>query len=274
MALPDISFTNNIGSITFKRCLLDLADEWQWDGRAVVHRKRISVQGMMSRDASEAVEGILTTVNSPTKNLARRGALTLPWATLQNIRVESLEQAGGGASGWQVMVPVAASFVDDLQKNNIYSLTFFGLKLQNPRLSIPIPAKRTTDYFAQIPSTQNGEVEHQNPLYGPIRFRTGYEIMEIAVSGAIALESGTLPADIAGILQQRTGVTVNAQSLADLPAGYPVVFKLGQAIPELAGDLAISSVFVRRSSLSWNVEKQMAQVRINMVTQPQAWADQ
>ena len=53
-----------------------------------------------------------------------------------------------------------------------------------------------------------------------------------------------------------------------------MVFKLGQAIPELAGDLAISSVFVRRSSLSWNVEKQMAQVRINMVTQPQAWADQ
>ena len=271
MALPDVSFTNNVGTVTFKRCLLDIADEWQWDGRAVVHKKVVSIQGWMTRDPSEAIEGVLTDPTSSTKSLGQYGNLVLPWTTLENIRIDTLEQ---GVAGWQVMAPVTASFVDDHPQSNIYTVSFFGLQLNNPRLTIPIPAKRTVDFYTQIPFVSIGDVTPDNPFYGPIRFRTGYDVMSIVLTGSIALDDGILPADIVETLQQRTGVTVGAVSQAELPDGYPVVFRLSDAIPELKKNLAISGVFVRQAQFTWNVEEQIAQVSIAMVTQPQAWAEQ
>jgi len=270
LSLPDVSFTNNLGTVTFKRCLLEIGDSWQWNGRAVVHGKRIGIQGMITRDVAERISGTITDPKTDGRSTGYRGVLTLPWTTLSNIRLESLEQSEGG---WQSMAPTSAVFVDDLPSNNIYLFTFFGLPLYKPKLSLPIPAKRTTDTYTQMPFAPQGDVAADNPFYGPIRFRTGYEVMDITLSGKLRVPTGLLPTDIIGTLQQRTGVTVSNNSLADLPEGYPVVFRLGDAIPELMGKLAISSVFVRRAQIQWDVEKLLADITIQMTTQPQPWGE-
>ena len=57
MALDDISFTNNLGTITFKRAMMDISDDWQWNGRNPVHRKRVSLEARITRDAAEEVDG-------------------------------------------------------------------------------------------------------------------------------------------------------------------------------------------------------------------------
>ena len=270
MALPDISFTNNVGTVAFKRAMIDVSDDWQWDGRAVTHRKRISVDAWITRDASEQLEGVVTRFDGSPATGAM-GDLTLPWTVLHKIKLESLEQSTGT---WQEYCHVQATFLDDLPQNNLYMVHLFGLELHNPRLSLPIPAKPTYDAYAQIISNNSGSVNPHNPFYGPIRFRMGYGMMQIGISGSLLFQDGLLPPDLLGILQQRQGVTTDTSfDLASLPDGYPIVFKLGEAIPELANDLAMSVCFVSGGRVQWDVEKQVARIQLQLLTQPQAWTE-
>src|ERR1035437_5003175 len=265
MAFPDISFTNNVGVITFKRCLVDVSDEWQWNGRAVVRRKRITIDGRINRDKAEALEGMQTQRDDgPSKGL--RGTLTLPWTVLDKIKIESINMEMGG---WQDMVKVQASFLDDLPTTNIYTLSFFGLTLENPRLALPIPAKNTYDYYTQMPITlpsgASGVIGPTNPFYAPIRFRTGYGMMNISLSGSLSLPDGPLPTDLIEKLTKRMGVGDGAEGdSGNLPDGFPCIFKLGEAIPELAGDIAMTSVFVAGGQIAWAVEKQIARITLRM----------
>ncbi len=272
MALPDVNFTNNVGAVTFKRCLVDVSDEWQWNGRAVTRRKRVTIDGWITRDTSEAIEGIQTQVgDGPSKGFL--GTLTLPWTVLNGIKIESINME---LAGWQDMVHVQASFLDDLPSNNIYTLSFYGLVLHNPRLALPIPAKNTYDYYVQMPMTlpsgASGVIGPSNPFYAPIRFRTGYGMMTIQLSGSLSLPEGPLPTDLIDKLTKRMGVGDGAVGdSGNLPDGFPCIFKLGEAIPELAGDIAMTSVFVAGGQIAWTVEKQIARITLRMRTQPQAW---
>jgi len=274
MPFPDVSFTNNAGTIAFKRCLVDIADDWQWDGRIVVKRKRITVDAHITRDHSEALEGIQTQIgDGPSKGL--RGELTLPWTVLSGIKVESVEME---ENVWLDMVKVHASFLDDLPTTNLYTLSFFGYGLENPRLSLSVPAKNTYDHYAQIPIAipkgTSSAIGIANPFYGPIRFRTGYAMMHIVLAGCLMLPEGVLPPTLVDDLTRRMGVgDSHLHDMGHLPAGFPAVFKLGDAIPELAGDLAITSVFVAGGQIAWAVEEQKAQITVQMRTQPQAWED-
>lgn len=266
MAMPDVSFTNNLGTLTFKRCLLDVADEWQWDGRRVVHRKRVGVEAFIKRDESERIEGVCTT---GTAQYGRRGTLTLPWTVLKDVRLEGVDVP---PNQWTELLPVSASFVDDLPSNNLYTLHFFGLELHNPRLAIPIPVKATTDNYLQNPFDPKGAVDASNPWYGPIRYRAGFSMMAISLSGTMLLPGGELPQDLVEKLQQRVGVGSTGNG-GDLPDGYPNVFSLGEAIPELKSSLSMTNVFVARAQVNWSVSRQSARVMVTMAAQPQAWGE-
>ena len=271
MALPDVHFSNNVGGITLKRCMLDIGDEWTWDGRNATHTKQITAEAWISRDSTEGLEGVITRTNGA-PNYGGRGSLVLPWATLDNVKIESAEQAEGV---WASMIPVTVRFVDDHPSTNIYVLSFFGLDLHNPRLSIPVPSKNTSDNYAQIPMRGGasmgayGDIDPKNPWFGPIRYRSGYSIMSISLSGTIFLPDGVLTTDTINTLQQRIGVgTVTG----DMPNGYPATFALGDAIPGLSGDLGITHVIVAGARINWSIEQRSARVNINMLAQPQAWA--
>lgn len=271
MALPDVSFTNNLGTVTFKRSQVSVGDAYQWDGRTVNHRKQVQVDAWVSRDVTERLSGVLRPLLGP---LGQRGLLTVPWTALQDMRLESLVCEPGG---WQDLVQVSATFSDDRPANNLYKVTFFGLELYHPKLSLPIPSKSTNDYYAQVPLGPlpgGGEIASDNAFIGPIRFRTGYAMMQMVFSGVLRLEAGTLPADLVAKLSKRMGVTGGETGdIADLPPGYPCVFKLGEAIPELAGSLTLNGVFVAGGRIMWDVEKNQARVQLSLLAQPQKWAE-
>ena len=269
--LPDITFTNNVGFITLKRCMLEVSDEWTWDGRNATHAKQIAVEAWINRDSAEGLEGVVTRTNGA-PNHGGRGQLVLPWATLENVKIESIEQ---GEGVWAEMIPVSVRFIDDHPDTNIYSMFFFGLELHNPRLSIPVPSKNTTDNYAQTPMRGGasmivyGDVAPKNPWYGPIRYRSGYAMMSLSLSGTLFLPDGVITTHMIETLQQRIGVGTVTGSM---PVGYPATFALGEAIPGLSSELGITHVIVAGARLNWSVEQRSARVNINLLAQPQAWA--
>ena len=270
MALPDVSFTNNVGTVTFLRSLIDVTDDWTWDGQTVTHRKHVTVDAQVTRANAEALEGVVTRFDG-SEPVGQRGTLTVPWTTLSNMKLESIDQVPGG---WQNMCQVSASFVDDVPNNNLYKIHLLGFELENPRLTLPVPAKPTFDYYAQILTNAPGPVAASNPFFGPIRFRMGYGMMTISVGGSLQLPNGKLPDGIVEILQQRVGVGDSlAIDIANLPNGYPYVFPLGEAIPEISNDLAMTGVFVTGGRVIWDIERQVAKIQLSMMTQPQAWGE-
>jgi hypothetical protein len=271
MALPDVSFTNNLGTIVFKRALVDIADQFTSDGRSVVRAKRVTVDAQVARATAERLEGVMG-ASAP----GLPGTLTLPWGAISNVKIESLEADVGA---WQDFCPVTVSFLDDRPENNIYTLMVMGYELHNPRITMPVAAKRTYDYYLQIPSQQQGAIAPSNPYYGPIRFRTGYGMMEINISGSLVLPSGTLPEGLRERLVQRIGVdppvmdgyTEIVNLATTLPPGYPKVFRLKDAIPQIDGQLSTTCVFVASGKVIWDIEKLSARVNLTLLAQPQAW---
>ena len=235
--------------------------------RAVTHQKRISVDAWISRDASEALDGILTRGTDDATRQGPRGTLTLPWTTINNVRLEGFEQSEGV---WDQLSAVQAQFVDDRPSGNIYTLHFFGLELHNPRLTLPVPAKRRSDAYVQTPLAPHGAIAPDNPWYGPIRYRSGYGMMPVGLAGVLRVDGGVLPADVLAKLQQRIGV---GSVTGSLPLGYPKTFRLRDAVPELASDVAIGNAFVVGARISWNVEQQSARIMVNMLAQPQSWTE-
>jgi hypothetical protein len=269
MALPDIKFENNVGAINFKRAMLGISDDWQWDGRSVLRSKRVSVEATVLRDPSEGLEGIVTAFNGSAGH-GLRGTLTLPWTTMDNIKLESLEMAEGA---WEQSVRVTAEFLDDLPQNHIYTMTFLGYTLHNPRLRLPVPAKKAVDQFAPTPLTQVGAISPGNPYYGAVRFRQGYGLMEIIFGGTLLLEDGKFPEGLLAKLAMRKGVSVDVEDLdiGGLPNGFPIVFRLHEAIPELEGNAEITDCVVQSARATWNVEKQSVGIEVSMLAQPQDW---
>jgi hypothetical protein len=267
MALPDISFSNNLGSISWKRAMLEVSDEWRWDGRNAVRRKRIGVRAYISKSPDEALHAVLT---DPTATATgRKGTLTLPWGVLSNIRIESIEFP---TSAWNaVYVPVTAEFSDDHPDGNTYTLHFFGLELHNPKLAINVPTRQVADYYVQTPDVPLGDVDHTNPWYGAIRYKQGFGMMSVRLSGTVLCPEGTLPTDLVETLQQRNGV--GGVSGGNLPDGFPRTFNLSEAVPEFEGQLEVNGCFVVSSRAIWNVERQAVRVELVIGAQPQGWAE-
>jgi len=270
--LPDVCFANNVGTISFLRTMIEVADEWHWDGRMAIITKRYNVEGYMTRAPAERVD-LIDTNNQ--QLVGTRGTLMLPWLTapLANIKLDSLENPHGTFDN--TLVPVNASFTDDYPTNNTHELTWFGITLYNPRIRMPISVRQTSDDFVQIPANLTGTtvdygtVAPTNPWYGPIRYVSKFGMMQIEVTGSFIPVNGVVDDTTIATFTQRVGY--GGVTMAGMPNGYPNVFNLNTAIPQLSNDCNIVGCFVAGGGIDWDVEHKTARVQIQLLAQPQEW---
>jgi hypothetical protein len=275
MSLPNIKFTNNLGSIEFQRCTLSIGDEWEYSGRQSRHSKRITIEGYVRiynpehgsvpAGISERFDDILIHQGVDGMRYGKPGTLELPWgAIIPTAKIESIEYPDS------IMVeftPVTVTFVDEQPNSTNYTLSFFGLQLQNPRINFPGGAQPLDDQYVQMPLGL--EAMTLNPQNGPVRTRQGSKNFEITLVGALMLDNGKLPTLWRETLTQRAG-EFTGPGVGLTVAGYPRPFKLSDACPELAGDLELAHLIVVGSALHWEVESGVAGVEIQMICPPQA----
>jgi hypothetical protein len=267
MSLPDVSFTNNLGTLTFARCLIGVTDNWEFDGRVARHVKSISIDGHIERNGvGEGFQELLTDRTTFGKRYGGLGTLTLPWTNLSNIRFQDL---GFPTNTWIDFVPVQATFADEWPDFNSYTLSFFGLTIYNPRLVFPIPMRGLRDEYALMPQKYGVGFQLNDPRVGVFRNRSGQRNMDITLSGTIQVNDNILPANLQAILTQRVNMGLPNTFTYILPTGYPCPFNLGDAIPELTKDMNLAQVFVVGSQVVWHIEEQTAQVTIQMMCPPQ-----
>lgn len=146
MADDDVQFSNNLGTISFKRFLVSVEDQYDWDGSRVVHQKQISLQGFIDiTDSSELLDAILT----PTATMTgQRGTLTMPWALINNVKLASIEYPEDIDIN---MVPVTATFIDEQPAGQDYTIDWFGYTLHNPRIGVSIPTRECRDDYPHMP---------------------------------------------------------------------------------------------------------------------------
>jgi len=292
--LPDVSFTNNLGSVSFKRCLVGFTDQWGWDGAMVNFAKTITIKGVMNQDAMspEGAEGILSSVeilgggsNSESRGLP--GDLVLPWTTLHNVIPSRIVTPDGI---WVDEIEVDAQFTDHHPADNLYTLHFFDLILHNPRIQIPTPGRQINDIFVQMPQLSTNTLMPSDLLYGPVRVRPHYEMMALSLSGTIllkevpGLQSGAVVsaatlgeedvdlrlAFLREVLSQRASTSV-VTATSGMRPGYPRVFDMQDCTPEIGTQVPVRKMFVANSRMVWRVEDGSAIVTINLLAQPQRW---
>jgi hypothetical protein len=265
MSLPNVSFTNNLGTIQFVRCLLGITDSWEYNGRVARHVKSISVQGhVLQGGIGEQFTGIITNRSVVGQRYGDIGTLTLPWTTLTNIRLTDLSFPD---NVWLDYVPVEATFADDYPDGNQYTITLFGFTVYNPRIQLPIPDRQLRDEYPLQPLLYTVPAVG-NPRYGVFRTRAGQKNMEITITGSIRITDVKLPPYLIDKLTQRANTTISTMN-ALIPTGYPNTFNLGDAIPEIRNDLNYAHCMVIGSQIQWNVEQQMAMITVQMLCPPQ-----
>lgn len=262
-SLADVTFANNLGTITFKRFLLTVADDWEWDGRRVIRRKTISLDGWMSQDVAERIDAVLSPSGQMTGGL---GTLTLPWGQVQNVKCVSLEIPDGD---WIDLVPVTAQFVDENPNNAIYTADWFGLKLHNPRMALSIPTREARDIYPHALLQQNTIFDPQSIGAGVMRTKSAPGLMEISLTGAITVDGPTLPADLIAKLMQRTNTDATLPTTSEVPSGYPRPFHMSEASPQMANKLPLVNMIVAGGRLAWDVENGVVMVSLNLLAQPQ-----
>lgn len=256
-----VTFTNNLGSLSFEYATIGVDDRWTHNGRSRTHVKAISVEARLAAEPFD-LQNVLPDIGP----LGEPGSLILPWTTLSGIKLISLASGDGT---WIDSVPVRAEFIDDHPDDQFYTMHFFGLELHAPRLEFSPAARRWGDQFVQMPWVSGGWLDTDELRNGPIRSVRTEEMLTIRLAGTIRLEDYRLPADLVDHLAQRHGTAATLGQTNPLPAGYPRVFRLEEAIPELVGGLEAASVFVAESSASWDVGDGMVNVQINMLCPPQ-----
>ena len=259
--MATVTFSNNLGEIYFEQCLISIGDTWQWNGSTAVRTKAIEVRGHLARK-DDGMEAILTRSHEDIVH-GETGTLTLPWTVLPDIKLGSLEM---GDATWSDYIPISATFSDPNPDDHIYVLTFFGFDLHNPRLMLPLPSKNIYDDYLQMGQV-TGAIPDTDLRYGALRSRGQYRMLDISLSGAIPIEGPSLPDGLLSTLTQRVGYgdVVNNE----LPAGYPNIFRLSEAIPQIPDHMNLNGVYIARSRLSWQVENGIAQIDVNMRCQPQ-----
>lgn len=266
MALPDVGFTNNLGTVTFKRCTLGVTDSWEWAGRGVKHVKSISVSGTVKQGGDgEKLDGILTQRGVAGKQAGDTGTLTLPWTTLTNVKLVGLRW---GEGTWIDFVPVECTFVDETPYNNRYTFTLFGQTLYNPSVRVPVPTRPIIDEYPQQKLFPPGAFSPTDPRSGVYRTRAGERNMDVSLSGTIKVVDVALPTNFLQHLQMRSGFPMAISGPA-MPGGHPQPFSLGDAVPELRDDLNLAHCIVVGGQVMWYVEQQQARVDLQLLAPPQ-----
>lgn len=267
--LPEIKFTNNLGNYTFERCMLSISDQWGWSGSSVKHTKAVSISGYIKRSSftndPEGWDDLL--VEQGTSEKGKEGSLELPWTTINKMKIKSFSVAPGT---WIDFMPFTATFEDENPDDNIYTLHFFDIELHNPRLNLPTYVRRINDDYIHFQNNINSLVPF-NPRNQAIRYRSGNRMFDIGLSGTMLLETPEFPMEVIEKLKMQKGSENNFAGIPvnNLPIGYPSPFPLDLAIPEIKGEFNIGNVILEKSSISWSLEEQSAQISLGMISQPQ-----
>jgi hypothetical protein len=262
--VDDVTFTNNLGSVTFKRFLLSVEDAFEWDlgSRRVARRKQITVEGYYSRDVSERTDGVLTPDQTHSGSL---GSLLLPWTTLNNVKCVSIEVPD---NQWIDFAPVTAVFVDENPLGRPYTFTWFGYTFQNPRISVNIPTRECRDEYPQM-LIQDSFYDLTDFGGGVMRTKTAPGLMEISLSGTIFIEGSQLPTDLIPTLIQRANAYPSLGLTNTVPSGYPRPFAMSDACPEMANKLPLVNIIVAGGRIAWDVENGDLTVNLTLLAQPQ-----
>lgn len=265
MATESAKFHNNLGTLTMTHCLVEVADEWSWTSGIVSRRRRVRVSGYVNRDDAHQFNLFDTFSNSPgpQQSIGLPGTLTLPWTTISNIKIDTIDLPG---ETWIEWSPVSIEFTDDDPDSNQYEVDFFGLKLQNPRFNVSLPYRAIRDETVQMPILPGVTINPVNAAYGPIRSRQTHDNMRCVLTGVHMVDQ--IDVDfITQTLARRGGTSLVAPN--GLPAGWPSLFDVASFSSQIAAKLPLVHLWVTGSQFAWQVEKGQANVVVQMECPPQ-----
>jgi len=285
MSLPDVVFTNNLGTVTFPRCLIGINDEWVWNGASVKRVKSISLSGHMNRQADVADREAFDRLES-TGLKGQRGSLQVPWGVLTNVAIEDADVPQGI---WDYGVPYTVNFTDDNPDDNLYTIRYFGLKLHTPKVSLPLYDRKISDDHTQIPFQSGDAIDWDDLRMLTLRRRNNVGSSSLTIEGTVLLdESPGLDTDghvvaasvaslaqrisyISDVLSMRSGTSDVTAGLGPSP-GMPAVFDFATACPEVGpSGVDVRDAIVRSSRGQWDVENNTVRVQAQIVCQPQDW---
>jgi len=272
--MATVTFTNNLGTVTFENAMIAVADEWSWRGGVVRHVKRIRVSTVIVRQTAASQTQGLDALTPGDSETGERGTLILPWTTLENIRYEGADYP---TSAWLNHQRITVDFTDDDPDDTRYTVDFFGLTLHNPRFSMRLPFSEVHDQVVQMPLA-TGLIDVDDDLgFSPIRTLLTHDIMVCELSGIWQPPAGTQDMQqVVQQLSQRLGTTaVGSGSLSDrsdaeLPSGYPRVFDMVEISPRLADAVPLRMLWVSGAQMDWDFVNDQASVRLQMVCPPQS----
>ena len=242
MALSNMFFTNNLGTIELTRIMYSLNHRYRWkDDGSVKSSVDITVKGTMKTTEDEI---------SVIHGKGDRGTLTLPNGTYGNIKLTNVTYENGIWAPWGT---VTLNFSDDGEEENKFTITFvsegFEYKIYNPTISVmPSKIRRSDKAIRGI----DGWVRHQ----------MGHDLLYIHVSGSIKTEKCELPEGLLEALSPEDADNI-------LGVGAPRVCRLSDYFPEAKGELDINQVMITDAKIIWRFEDGVADLDISLLAPPQ-----
>lgn len=245
MALSNMSFTNSIGTISMSRIMYTLGHKYVWKGTGTGSEVlTVTVNGWLKTTDSDLLTGLSSNDYS-----GNSGTLILPSATYANMYLRSISHSDGFWNQWG-----QASVTFDNDGNDFlstYAITWFGYTLYAPKISItPSIIKRS-------------ETMVQN-LNGWLRQQLGHEMFKMIITGTYICANTSVPTGLLSALEKRY-----MASGALFPSGYPYVFDLIEAVPQVAGNLEVHECIVTRATAEWHVNEKFVNVNIELTAPPQ-----
>lgn len=258
MSLPAVSFTNNLGTITFERALLEIADQWQVTAQGVRATKSVRVHGQVHRDDAFRFNSMQSSASG------ERGTLTLPWTSVGNLQLRSLATPDGVWLDW---LDVTAEFDDEDPESNEYTVDFFGIELINPRFALSLPFRQVRDDTVQMPLTSFALIDPANPAFSTLRMLETHDNMTLELSGTWVPPRDLDLDAVTEKLSRRSGT--QHVNVTEMPAGYPQVFDVQDFSESVATWLPLRKLWVAQSQIAFDVEKGQAEISVSMEMPPQ-----
>jgi len=250
MALSNVSFTNNLGTITLTRVMYSLAHNYQWNSSGQ-GKNTVVIDVNGSLKAGEALLNSLHhRINAGENTPGEPGILTLPNAVYNNIKITNISYEGGTWSQWG---RVNISFEDENEgEDNDFTFTLIygsnSYTLYNPSVTI-------------TPSTIKRAEQAIHNVDGWFRQQLGHDIFKVSVSGSVRTDPCSLPDGLIEALEQKS----SEYGLEN----YPKVADLKDFIPEAEDKLDIKKVLMTSGKIVWHYEDNNADVSMEFLAPPQ-----
>ena len=248
----NLSFTNNLGTISLSRVMYSISHTYSWDGENPAKPGvEISVTGSL-RNSEASLNDVAGANGLP-------GTLVLPHIVLPKMRIRELTYAEGIWAPWGI-VTITFNDTDDSKISD----TMIEFKSGDSNVSIYNP----TIIFS--PSTIKRGEHSIYGMNGWVRQQLGHDIIRISISGEITTEPCTFPADFLSILEQKPAKEpgMSGEEYESI-SNYPRIADLSAFIPSAKDNYDLKKVMIVDGKLTWHYEDNVADVDIDMIAPPQ-----